>query len=599
MLREIINFQEFVKPESYFFRLRPAEGIHLQVTLDKAGNYQKHEMAFYRDGVEMSPFLNDCLRRQLNSDYISMQKVFDTKKKIHSCSPFCVAFRMKVYDKAPERIEDYFNVALSYCETDSQKEWTNIFAEFCKSSLSALHEKVISKVVSEQQKTNKKFKLADNYYIYTYLANVSLSEMEQVHKNYLTKKVFNKEEYNIEVEDTIFGVTNYLTGYNQKKPYMQHRTATFELGSRLTSEEALVLHNFSKLQANRIFPNPLPIFIDKKEINDRVVSIFNREGEKRISYSEIIRKVYAEEKNLGNYYLFNFSRGSVHDFDFVSAFRLNLDSKIKIQELFKVYKTQPSEIKDIFQFEQNIVQAIFDNQLIQKTKDGGLRYRYFDDIEYKPQYIRATMFQLVLKYRKAFYDYIYKSRKNVITSRIFHDILQTGILDDLRQDEFKDNQHSMNFRIKNKLNIWFSLFEYFDLKPQTNGETKMAEQIRSLQAKMDRVANQPDVHLEKDREFGFAAGQVIYYLLNCSETSNKTHALLEPFLQKVDADQFKLAISRTFNQYKHAITFYKGKFEKLMAEILSYEPEANIKTLMPMILAGYFSDNVVYRKVDK
>jgi CRISPR-associated protein Csh1 len=157
----------------------------------------------------------------------------------------------------------------------------------------------------------------------------------------------------------------------------------------------------------------------------------------------------------------------------------------------------------------------------------------------------------------------------------------------------------MNFRIKNKLNIWFSLYEYFDHQPQTNGEIIMAERIKSLQAKMDRVATQPDDHLEDDGEFAFAAGQIIYYLLNCSETSNKTHALLEPFLQKVDAGQLKLAISRTFNQYKHAIKFYKGKFEKLMSEILSYEPEDNLKAQMPMILAGYFSDNVIFRKIEK
>ncbi|RKY56239.1 MAG: hypothetical protein DRP96_11475, partial [Candidatus Neomarinimicrobiota bacterium] len=55
----------------------------------------------------------------------------------------------------------------------------------------------------------------------------------------------------------------------------------------------------------------------------------------------------------------------------------------------------------------------------------------------------------------------------------------------------------------------------------------------------------------------------------------------------------------TFSQYKHAISFYKGRFEKLMSEVLAYEPERNLKSLLPMILAGYFAESVIYQKHEK
>ncbi len=121
----------------------------------------------------------------------------------------------------------------------------------------------------------------------------------------------------------------------------------------------------------------------------------------------------------------------------------------------------------------------------------------------------------------------------------------------------------------------------------------MANQILQLQERMREIANDNLAHVENDNEFDYAAGQVIYYLLYQSETGNKSHALLEPFLQKTDATQFKMAISRTFGQYKHAITFYKGRFEKLMSEVLAYDLDGDLKSLLPMILAGYFSNCMI------
>lgn len=333
-------------------------------------------------------------------------------------------------------------------------------------------------------------------------------------------------------------------------------------------------------------------------MNDTFVKIFNREREKRIGYSEIIKEVYERDRDLGNYYLMNYLGITVRDFDFVSSFSFQLNPPLSVKDLFNIKMGVQEIIKDIFVFEKSIVHRIFDNQLVQKTKEETWRLRYFDDIEYKPKYIRAAMFQLVLKYRKAFYDYIYKSKREVLNSRIFRDIMLTGILDDLKQDKYENNKHTKGYKIKDKLNIWFSLYEFFDQSKQKKGEETMANKIQILQERMLEISLDENHHVENDEEFAYAAGQVIYYLLNCSESGNKTHALLEPFLQKSDLTQFKTAISRVFSQYKHAISFYKGRFEKLMSEVLSFEIDKSLKELLPMILAGYFAKNVNYMAKD-
>lgn len=594
MLREIINFIRSLKPQSYQDRLKLPEGIHISINLANDNAAVKYE--FYKQGEELSPFLKTCLKKQIHTKNINMNKAFDSKKKIHSCSPFCVAFKIQTINEIQNRLPPYFEVAKQYCTKESHLKWVEIFERYCENELINLVNEVMQHILEEKGK-DKRFKLLDKYYIHTYLENMEIHEFQEVHSYYLKKKAFNKEEFNVEIDGVTFGVSDYLTGYNEKKPFLKHRSAAFSLSNRFSNQEVLDIYQFSLLRANSLLPNPLPIFIEKEELNDQVVSIFNREGEGRISYSEIIREVYRRTGDVGNYYLLNFYGGEVRDFDFVSSFQFKIDPPISIHDFFYIKQGTIEHISDVFRFETNIVQRIFENQLVQKGENGYKR-KYFEDIKYNPKYMNSTIYQLVLKYRKPFYDFIYKSQRQSLNSRLFFDIMKNGIMANLKEDKLENGKHSKEYLIKDKLNIWFSLYEFFEPYKTKNGGENMASKIKELQERMKEIAKNPDSHIENDSEFAYAIGQVIYYLLDQSETSNKSHALLEPFLQKTDPNQLKIAISRTFNQYKHAITFYKGKFEKLMAETLSYNVEGNVKELLPMILAGYFASNVIYQNND-
>ena len=124
----------------------------------------------------------------------------------------------------------------------------------------------------------------------------------------------------------------------------------------------------------------------------------------------------------------------------------------------------------------------------------------------------------------------------------------------------------------------------------------MVNETQELLINLKELAKpENEEHLHDDKTFAFALGQIVNYLLNQSEAANRTHALLEPFLQKTDAKQLKLAVARTFDTYKHAIKFYRTKYEfdKLMSEIMGYKPdEKNMKNLLPFILAGYFAKSL-------
>lgn len=127
----------------------------------------------------------------------------------------------------------------------------------------------------------------------------------------------------------------------------------------------------------------------------------------------------------------------------------------------------------------------------------------------------------------------------------------------------------------------------------------MASFIPEHQEKIRKLFNETEYHIQSDTEFAFDAGQLINYILRQSKAGNKTHALIEPFISKNDPAQFKIAITRAINTYKHSFEFRSGRFEKLASEVLAYQTSTSINDLLPVLLAGYFSDSLIFEKSNK
>ena len=84
--------------------------------------------------------------------------------------------------------------------------------------------------------------------------------------------MFNTEKYNSdkELNPETFGLSNFHNGLNQKKPFLEHKTATpFKgISNRIQAKDTVFLNDFDILLRRKVFPQPLPIFIDKKEFKD-------------------------------------------------------------------------------------------------------------------------------------------------------------------------------------------------------------------------------------------------------------------------------------------------------------------------------------------
>jgi len=200
------------------------------------------------------------------------------------------------------------------------------------------------------------------------------------------------------------------------------------------------------------------------------------------------------------------------------------------------------------------------------------------------------IYLIIIKYRKAFYDFIYKSKRQAVTSAMFGHILQTAILEDIRLDEIRNGYHNEERNIRQKLNIWFSLKEKFKQSSNKSNKT-MTNKLKENRQFIQLLAK-GEVDIETDEQYAFAAGQVIYYLLSKSKTADRSYKRLEPFLQQVQSKQMNIAISRLFDAYKHEN--FSGNFKNPFAQVVAYHSSNNMRELIPTLLSGIFSKNALF-----
>ncbi len=607
MLHEISQFIDYLEnksPEVFSENLELKEGLY--VFLEKEGNtlvIKEKNILKVEKNTEKNILYNTFLERVINTEMMNAMKSFNSGPKVYIAigTPFGIAFSGKGFKLGEEKrisaAEAYFKAASKYIEKENEKyqDWFNEFQHFVKTRM---FEYLESK--EEYQKVK------DNYMFYFFLKEPQLDDFINVYNKYLSERIFNDNNYNIPLtkkdtvpNDTTFGIPDCLSGFNSKKPFLEHKTAPNNVNHRVNLKTAFNLQRFFDLQRkNKILPNPMPIFVDEAELTRNAIKFYKEDTRK--GHKEIIEDLLKTNENLQNYYLIYFQNGlkgsRIIDLDFVPVFRYKTDDMPEIKPLFKVKSKDNGEllhsyrISNVFDFQEKVANKIFNKQLIKQT-EKGLWLKYFDNLDIKPEYgATETIVNLLYKYRLAFYDYIYKSKEQAITGKIFYDVMSNSILDDIRHDK----DHDKTFIIKEKLNIWFSLYSYFSQSKNID----MINKTEQLFERIKKIGN-PDGNnrMQTDEEFAFAGGQLIRTILNKSEAANRKHSLLEPFLQKTDARMFKLAIAKAFDTYKHAFKFYKGnnryEFDIIMSETMGFEPdEKNMKNLLPLILAGYFSETV-------
>lgn len=588
-------------------------------------------------------------------------KCFDAKNQIHSNSPYAIFFKLKpttgvfkansiekrfkdFYEKWFD-ITNYFNKLIeNFSDKSKEKDRFMSHLELYKSLL-----KEEFYIKNEMIEELEKMKAGEYLEVYT---NDDLSIIEEYYNNYITNMVFARKDFKKDIkyidkkgkekskqEDSYFtpmkhicpiygdelnlGISGFLASYeDSKKPFLKHlsRNNTYRGYSSLYGGKVVQqLSLFEELLKSKLLPNPLPLFISNKDAvdneNNKIYFDLLKQDSSQLKYKEVIEKTYekisnnTDEINELNFYLIFWSLQdgiTFKDVDYIDAFQYKLKD-FEVNNIFDLKDFYSGNIDTVFDLEKSFKKFFYslkeeNGQIREKTY--LLQKNYFvEKIDiYTGEKLPAMVATKFYQYNKVIFDYIYKGKLEVINGYMFDDICISIIREQIKSsnnwNNYKKDKITKTdiYHIKEKLALYLSLHKNFH-----KGED-LATEIINLREKIGNLLEKDEVHLENDKEFAFSSGQLIRYILNKNESATKTHSLLDIFISKNSVSDFKLVIAQHIQKYSHAFKFFNthGWFDKLTSEVMAYELEQKtIKNLVPLIMAGYFSNNVISQKVAK
>lgn len=564
----------------YFIYVKDSENpvnfkLHYHFEVDKKG-----KLTADVEEVAIHEFIT---KSQFNKKLFLSRAVSSNKtlvKQIYTNNPFVIQLNTKNLEKLQSSVDAFYATAGDLYENIFTR--TEINGEYAIAQ--SIFRDLIGRVGLFHPGDEKKI---------TILFDMPLEIIQDISDDYFKKKIYNVNDYTI--ENGNYGIHSFKIDTNQKKPY-KFSQSSFAHSFRLTDiRTAINLNVFEvllRLKENRI-PNPLPVFIYEEQLNGDIIETLKQDG--KFSYRGMIERIFKEKgaDQLGNYYLLNWSKGmsiSINDFDFVEQFVYQLED-FRIIKLMQNQR-ESDDVKNIFDFEFRVANAIFNNMLI--TGKESPSFHYFDDLGANRFFNKQpckSVINNIEKYRYSIYEYIYKSKTDAITGKSFYNLIISNVTDLILSSE------KLPFdSIRNILNILFSLNHKFDKNNTNFGGRYMPSEIPKYFERIGEIVKSSENHIQDDYEYAFCAGQLIYYLLKQSRAEEKKHSLIEPFINRTTVEAFNDQLIRVFNQYKHAIKFDHPKFNRLFEEVIGYRPTTSYKEMMPILFAGYFGDNIVFTK---
>lgn len=658
MLKEIVDFMDLDDNKKTFLDImldtrNIAKGVHIIIDKDTF----KIKDFFYNDrSDEFNDFVKkyDLRKREYYCGLVNndIQKAFDSEKQIHSNSPYGIFFKLLFetqkhkFKKSEDRFKFFeeFRSRTNYFERVQNTFFENNLLYYRKKDLFI---NVLSRKFYEQN--IKLIQIVDalkkDEYIKIYV-DEAIEKIEKYYNSYANEMIFAKKEVkslvlekniNGKVKEKIIkdytsyakfdcpiyaskeklGISAFLNSFSIDKPFLLNKTRCNkkEFPSLYSGKVVQNLSIFEELLKLKIkiekydkslLPNPLPIFISNKDAvdneNNKIYFDLLNDNEP-ISYKRIIENVYqklsiSNEINELNFYLIYWSNTNdglkFYDVDYIDNFQYKIKN-FKVENIFKLKDFNSGVIDNLFDLEWKIFGKYFYSiGSNDEEKTTLLKNNYFTEkINLsKGETISSLVSTKLYQYNKSIYDFIYKSKFENITSFMFEDICIPIIKEQIKLND----DWNKTYKIKEKLSIYFSLYKNF------NKGDDLATQIIELKNKIESLIKNDEIHLGNDKEFAFASGQLIWFILKQNQSESKTHSLLDGFISKNKSDDFKMVVAQNIQKYSHALKFFNNKswFDKLTSEVMGYELEqTNIKNLVPLIMAGYFSNNVISEKIKK
>lgn len=497
------------------------------------------------------------------SNLVDMNKPMDPKKTIHSnqiYSFFIKKDSIRENKLTKSIIEGYKKNLLNPEEKYNSKEAKELYKNIAE-KLPKIEKDIVEDIfLWIEDNVNENLLENDNKKDYLKIFFVeedldkSLEVFKNEHKRYIIPNIFNSNDYNKKIGETIYGLSNNNMGLNAKKAFLENKTRRVSTPYLVNTDEILLQYAFY----NYLLP-------EVKQGNYFIYFLEN----------EIIPRTYKEGCPNGAKYLLNASYSKDVDIKNFNVISKNNDEEIIInfKEILHKKKKDTDEIEygnlNREKMMNNINKILFYNSLLGNflLNDGDLDIK---DIEVK---------KLLMKYRNAFYKWFYLNdeaevKKNI--RKIYLDAVMVAI----------GNGHF--FKASQQLDFGFCLEKYF------YGKSELMEEIMNVkEVFLNHTLSEEEWEFLNDEEYFFAVGQILAYINYMRNSKAKSLNFIKQLTFVKNIDVLKEKIKKIVISYSHIFETKNKKINRTISNISLYEPK---EIRIDILLAGFTADIIFFKK---
>lgn len=545
------------------------EGLYFKLY----GSQQEPEVLKIEKKTAYSDELWEFIRTaDFYSQLVDMNKPVDPKKQIHSNNMYAVAFKAAALTGGANAVANFRDSVVRYYQTlrSPKKEDAVMLADYLLPppdvQVIESNQDYVLSLIDYLQQQIAEHNLKDTTYVKLYFA-VPLPDYIRESKRYLIPKIFNKNDYNVTVEGTTYGLSNSNMGMNAKKPFLEHKTTAFRAPFRVGVDDALATRNMF-------------IWLDGQQ--DEAGKPIT-DGYLPIGSSRVFALVKTGEKRQDAHYL-HLAKGMqpvIDEYDFLPGLTQEIMPVLKLENFLRLENFEPANIHNRAQLELLVDDLLFNKNLIRN---------YFNPAPKPSDWLSAFQVNLLLRYREALRNYFRKGEQKDFAACV----------DGLSQSMLKEMLHRESYsrledtKVAKALNLRLSLLKYFNIKEKADMGDRLKSLAEGLKEKLITDKTDSLVTCESDQEFYYYAGQLVRYLVAQSQAQNPTYAMIDHITDARDVNKFKQEILRLEKKYTHALHLKNTRYNKLLAAVMGYGCVTDKVTGFDLFLAGVASPNIIY-----
>lgn len=378
---------------------------------------------------------------------------------------------------------------------------------------------------------------------------------------YIMPNIYNKNDYNIEYEQCIYGLPDNNISMNTKKPFLANRTRKNPIPYLLDGKDVLLQKKFFDYLMNKASLAKFNIYVDTSETT--IHAYTDKENPDSMASGCYLRIKKGKELEIASQ-------------DNISGYSDDTKQDFILRHIvdYSFFDKKYNNDYDNAHRQRSIIGDMINDILFSKY----LKTNYFTDaadLKINDAVLKCSL----LTYRDTVFNWVYKGIDNDFAAKIDKcaaELLKNSIISGYRD------------RAVRQMDMRWSLIDYF------KGEdtmTQIAEEIR--RNLKDKVLLDAADKISSDAEYCYAVGQLAGYFISLSKASKKPQSMIKPFLNAANDALVKNRLRSLYNKYAYTIADGNRRLKNLYAMVLAYSPK---KIDEDMLLLGYLDNNCIYTK---